>query len=157
MRIKFCNNKIWKVKSEKGFTFLELIFVISITGILSSTLILPFISNLKEGTDPEVYATATYLAMAQIEKIRSEGHSYAKDNYIGTTTDQVFMVNRTYDVQIVVGFVTHSGTSFSDPPVVSPASEFIKAIVTLSHADIPNDVEIWTILANDHYNPDANI
>ncbi|MCP3999931.1 MAG: type II secretion system protein, partial [Gammaproteobacteria bacterium] len=36
MQIKFCNNKMWKAKSEEGFTLLELIFVSAITGIISS-------------------------------------------------------------------------------------------------------------------------
>ncbi len=151
------------VKSEKGFTLLELIFVMVVTGILSSTLILPFTSSIKNGTQPEIYATATYLAMAEIEKKRSEGYTYTMNNNIGTSTssvDKVFNQDtaafRTYDVQIIAGYVTHSGNNYSDPPVVNPSSEFIKVTVTISNTNIPHDVELWTILAKDFYNPNAN-
>ena len=64
-----------KVKSEKGFTLLELIFVTVVTGILSSTLILPFTSSIKQGTRPEIYATAAYLAHKEIEELRNGGYT----------------------------------------------------------------------------------
>jgi prepilin-type N-terminal cleavage/methylation domain-containing protein len=156
MQIKFCKIKMESVKSEKGFTLLELIFVIVVTGILSSTLILPFTSSIKNGTQPEIYATATYLAMSEIEKKRSEGYTYTALNNFGTSTSTVPMNVRSYDVQVVAGYVTHSGSSFSDPPVASPVSKFIKVTVTISNTNIPHDVELWTILVNDYYNPDAN-
>ncbi len=156
MRIKFCKIKMESVKSEKGFTLMELIFVMVVTGILSSTLVLPFISSMDQGTQPEIYATATYLAMAEIEKKRSEGYTYTMTNNIGTSTSTVSMNVRSYDVQVVAGYVTHSGSSFSNPTFVSPASEFIKVTVTISNTNLPNDVELWTILANNFYNPNAN-
>lgn len=156
MRIMFCKFKMERVKSEKGFTLLELIFVLVVTGTLSSTLILPFTSSIKQGTRPEIYATATYLAMAEIEKKRSEGYTYTMNNNIGTSASTVSMNVRSYTVQVVAGYVTHSVGSFSDPPVSSPASELIKVTVTISNLNIPNDVELWTILAKDFYNPNAN-
>ncbi len=145
-----------KVKSEKGFTLLELIFVMVVTMILSSTLVLPFISSIKQGTRPEIYATATYLAMGEIEEKRTMGYTNAKNFDIGTYTGTIDMVNRSYDLQIEVGYVTHSAGSFSDPPVAAPSSEFIKVIVTIDHDDIPNDVVLWEILAKDFYNANAN-
>lgn len=156
MRIKYFNVKMDRVKSEKGFTFLELIFVTVVTGILSSTLILPFLSSIRQGTRPEIYATATYLAMAELEKKRSEGYTYTMNNNIGTSNFTVSMDVRDYAVQVVAGYVTHSGNNFSDPPVSSPASEFIKVTVTISNADIPDNVVLWTILDKDFYNPNAN-
>jgi len=156
MQIKFCKIKMESMKSEKGFTLLELIFVMVVTGTLSSTLILPFTSSIKNGTQPEIYATATYLAMAEIEKKRSEGYTYTKTNNIGTSTSTVSMNVRSYNVQVVAGYVTHSGSSFSAPTFVGPASKFIKVTVTISNTNIPHDVELWTILVNDFYNPNAN-
>ncbi len=152
MRIKFCKIKMDSVTSEKGFTLVELIFVMVVTGILSSTLISPFISSMNQGTQPEVYATATYLAMAEIEKKRSEGYTYTMTNNIGTSNSTVSMNVRSYDVQVVAGYVTHSGSSF----VASSASEFIKVTVTISNTNMPHDVELWTILAKNSYDPNAN-
>ncbi len=72
------------------------------------------------------------------------------------TADTIVMVDRTYDVETVAGYVTHSDGSFSDPPVATPTSEFIKVIITISHPDIPNDVVLWEILAKERYNINAN-
>lgn len=157
MRIKFCNNKIGKVKSEKGFTLLELIFVSVVIGTISSTLILPFTSSIKQATRPEIYATATFLAVAQMERMRSDGYSYTVTNNIGTSNPVIPSIKgRTYTAEVVAGYVTHSGTSFSDPPVSSPSSEFIKVIVTIGNSDISNDVVLWSILIKDNYNPNAS-
>lgn len=156
MQIKFFKIKMESVESEKGFTLLELIFVMVVTGILSSTLIPPFASSMNQGTQPEIYATATYLAMAEIEKKRSEGYTYTMTNNIGTSNSTVSMNVRSYNVQVVAGYVTHSGSNFSDPPVASPASQFIKVAVTISNTNMPHNVELWTILANGFYNPNAN-
>ncbi len=157
MQIKFCKIKMDSVTSEKGFTLVELTFVMVVTGILSSTLVSPFISSMNQGTQPEIYATATYLAMAEIEKKRSDGYTYTMTNNIGTTNPVIPPMNgRTYTAQVVAGYVTHSGSNFSDPPVASPASQFIKVAVTISNTNMPHDVELWTILVNNFYNPNAN-
>ncbi len=149
---------MWKVKSEEGFTLLELIMVTVITGFLSSSLVLPFASSIKNGTRPEIYATATYLAVAQIEFNRSYGYEEVTSD-VGTTsyteTITVGTQTRDYDVTIVIGYVTHSGSSFS-APVSSPSSEIIKVTVTISNSDIPFDVELWTILIKDNYDANPN-
>ena len=90
MRIKFFKSKIGNVKSEKGFTLVELIFVTVVTGILSSSLILPFLSSIKNGTQPEIYNTASYLAVEEVEKKRSDGYSVASGS-IGTSN---FSINK---------------------------------------------------------------
>ncbi len=165
MRIKFCNIKIGKVKSEKGFTLVELIFVTVITGTLSSTLILPFMSGIKQATRPEIYNTATYLAVEEIERKRSDGYS-AVSGSIGTSTSSIDKVYsqatsaiRTYDYQVVTEYVRHLGNNFVAPDPADPlypVTEFIKVTVTVSNTNIPHDVVLWEILAKDVYDPDAN-
>lgn len=152
MRIKFCNNQLWNVKSERGFTLVELIMVMVVTGILSSSLVIPFISGIKQGTRPEIYATATYLAQEKIEELRSSGYTTASGS-IGTATGSVTKKGRTYNEQVVTEYVTHSGSSFSTS---GSSTEYIRATATVSNSNIPNDVELWTILAKDFYDPDAN-
>ncbi len=155
MRIKFCNNKkIEKVKSEKGFTLLELIMVTVVTGILSSTLILPFISSMKRGTQPEIYATATYLAVAQMEWARSNGYTETKDNFFGTTNPFIPDIKlRTYTAEVVAEYVTHAALTFNFSAV---PTEFIRVTATIGNSDIPNDVVLWTILIKGNYDPNAN-
>jgi prepilin-type N-terminal cleavage/methylation domain-containing protein len=159
-----------KVRSEKGFTFLELIFVMVVTGILSSTLILPFTAGLKQGTRPEIYNTATYLAVEVLEEYKSEGYTYVKTNNSTLIGDPISPAltdvqlasydangnitrTRTYSRVVRAGYVDDPSDTSLD---TSTATEYIKVTVTVSNSDIPNNVELWTILAKDFYDPDAN-
>ncbi len=152
MKINFCKNRIWNVKSERGFTLMELIMVVTVTGILSSSLVTPFISGIKQGTRPEIYATATYLAQEKIEELRSSGYTTIS-GILGTTTGSVTKKGRTYNEQVVTEYVTHSGSSFSTS---GSSTEYIRATATVSNSIIPENVTMWTILAKDFYDPDAN-
>lgn len=147
MKINLCKNRIWNVRSERGFTLMELVMVVTVTGILSSTLVTPFISGIKQGTRPEIYATATYLAQEKIEELRSSGYTTASGS-IGTTTGNVTKKGRTYNEQVVTEYVTLSGSSFSTS---GSSTEYIRVTATVSNSNIPNDVELWTILAKDFF------
>jgi len=140
------------MKSEKGFTLTEFVMVVTVTGILSSTLVTPFISGIKQGTRPEIYATAAYLAQKKIEEVRSQGYT-AISGSIGTSTGNVTKKGRTYNEQVVTEYVTHSGSSFSTS---GSSTEYIRVTATVSNSVIPDNVTIWTILAKDFYDPDAN-
>ncbi len=150
-----------KVQSERGFTLLELILVIVVTGTVSSALLLPFISGIKQGTRPEIYATATYLAQEVLEEYyRSEGYTYVKTNsstLIGNPINPALSVvtkkGRTYSREVRAGYIDDPSDISLD---TSTATEYIKVTVTVSNTDVPNDVVLWTILAKDFYNPDAN-
>jgi len=91
MRIKFFNSKIDNVKSEKGFTLVELIFVTVVTGILSSSLMLPLMNSMKKGTRPEIYATATYMAEKELEELKNAGYTNIADGSVWQT--KVFPMN----------------------------------------------------------------
>ena len=161
MRIKFCNINIGKVKSEKGFTLLELIFVMVVTGILSSTLILPFLSSIKQGTRPEIYATATYLAQKEIDEFRNAGYTNIAgdiDNF-GTVTSNVDDLNgRDYSEVSFREYVSYSGGTFvnSGGTPGSTPTEFIKVTESVSNSENSDVVTLWTILAKDFYDPDPN-
>ncbi len=162
MQIKTCNNKICKVKSEEGFTLLELIMVMVVTSILSSSLILPFSSSLRQGTMPEIYNTATYLAMDEMEWKRNDGYTSvgaaidAGTNPLTTTTTLNNIGNtvlRNYTVQTVSQYVTHSAGNFS---FSATPTEMIGVTTTVSNANIPNNVILSEILVEDFYNNNAN-
>lgn len=148
-----------KIKSERGFTLLELIGVTVVTGILSSTLVLPFISGMMQGTRPEIYATATYLAQNVLEQYyRSEGYSYVQTNSgtligdpISPALANVTVNGRTYSLVVRAGYIDDPSDISLD---TSTATQYIKVTVTVSNTDIPNNVTLWTILARDFYDPD---
>ncbi len=152
MRIKFCNIKIEKVKSENGFTLLELILVTVVTGILSSTLVLPFTSSMKQGTRPEIYATATYLAHKEIEELKNGGYTNVTGN-LGNVPSTLTLNGRNYTEDSIREYVSYSGGTF-----VTSASptEFIRVTETVSNSENSDVVTLWTILAKDFYDPNAN-
>lgn len=152
MRIRFCNIKIGIVKSEKGFTLLELIFVVTVTGILSSTLILPFTAGLKQGTRPEIYATATYLAQKEIEELKNAGYTIAASN-LGNVPSTVTLNGRLYTENSTREYVSHSGSTFT---YSATATEFIRVTESVSNSENADVVTLWAILAKDFYDPYAN-
>ncbi len=148
MRIMFCNIKMAKAKSEKGFTFLELIMVTVVTGILSSTLVLPFASSLHQATRPEMYNTATFIAVGKLEKIRSNGYNIMK-GLIGTDTDSTTKSTRTYDEVIVTEYVTQSAGIFSNS---ATPTELIRVTVTITNPGMLS-VSMSEILTDDFFDP----
>jgi type II secretory pathway pseudopilin PulG len=150
MKIKLFRNRIWNFKSERGFTLTELIMIVTVTGILSSTLVIPFTTGIKQATRPEIYATATYLAQEKIEELRSSGYT-TTSGILGTTSVNVTKKGRVYTEQVVTEYVSHSAGSFS---AEASSTEYIRATITVSNTTIPDDIVLWTILAKDFYDPD---
>ena len=150
MKINLFRNRIWNLKSERGFTLTELIMIVTVTGILSSTLVIPFTTGIKQATRPEIYATATYLAQEKIEELRSSGYT-TTSGILGTATANITKKGRVYTEQVVTEYVSHSASSFS---VEASSTEYIRATITVSNTTIPDDIVLWTILAKDFYDPD---
>ena len=159
MRITFFKNKIDKVKSEKGFTLVELIFVTVVTGILSSSLMLPLLNSVKQGTRPEIYATATYLAEKEIEELKNAGYTIVADpdnvlnnDLMGDKPSDVTLNGRKYDEDSFREYVSYTGSAFvhSDSP-----TEFIRITETVSNDENSDVVSLWTILIKDFY--DKNV
>ncbi len=73
--MEYCKLNPGKVRSEDGFTLVEVILIFVVVSILSSSLVLPFLSNLNDGTRADIYANAAQLASAEIERLR--GVDYA--------------------------------------------------------------------------------
>ncbi len=152
MRIKFCNIKIGKVKSEKGFTLIELIFVMTVTGILSSTLVLPFTAGLNQGIRPEIYATATYLAQKEIEEFKVAGYTLATGE-LGNVPSTITLNGRLYTENSTREYVSHSGSTFT---YSATPTEYIRITESVSNSENSDVVTLWAILAKDFYDPQPN-
>ncbi len=153
MQIKFFNSKTGNVKSEKGFTLIELIFVMVVTGILSSSLMLPFLNSMKEGTRSEIYATAVNLAHNEVEEARLGGYTRVSGD-VGSTGISVKTLNGiTYTQTSVTEYVSYTGSGF----VYSASStDFIRVTETVSNDKNSDVVSLWTILVRSFYDPNAN-
>lgn len=57
-----------KMKNSKGFTFIEIIILIVLAGILLPAIILPFITGIRANTKPEMATRAIYLAHQKMEE-----------------------------------------------------------------------------------------
>ncbi len=154
-----------KVKAEKGFTLLELVFVMVIISILSSSLILPFSSNLKQATRPEKYNTATYISVGMMEDARFKGYTnirtgidaaIAGGTYPDTITTTKNVGGRVYTKIEVDEYVSHTtGTPGSFSQNATP-TEYIRVTTTVSCPGITG-ISMSEILARDFFNPFANL
>ncbi|WP_096894476.1 type II secretion system protein [Candidatus Scalindua japonica] len=152
MKNSFCKNRIWDLKSERGFTLVELVMIITVTGVLSSTLVVPFATGIKQGTRPEIYATATYLAQKEIEELKNAGYTIATSN-LGNVPSSVTLNGRLYTENSTREYVSHSGSTFTYS--ASP-TDFIRVTESVSNSENADVVTLWAILAKDFYNPNAN-
>ena len=157
MRMEFFKSKIDKVKSEKGFTLVELIFVTVVTGILSSSLMLPLLNSVKQGTRPEIYATATYLAEKEIEELKNAGYTIATGELGNVSSSVTFFSGAPREIEYtedsVREYVSYSGGTFvySATPTV-----YIRVTETVTNTKNSDVVSLWTILAKDFYDPVVN-
>ena len=153
MRMKFFNSKIGNVKSEKGFTLVELIFVTVVTGILSSSLMLPLLNSMKKATRPEIHATATHCAEKELEELKNAGYTIVAASNMGNVQSSVTLKGRTYTEDSVREYVSYSGNTFVYS--ASP-TEYIRITETVSNDENSDVVSLWTILIKDFYDPVVN-
>jgi len=141
---------MWKVKSEEGFTFLELIMVMVITGTISSTLVLPFTSSMNQAILPEIYNTAAYVAVGELETIRGKGYTTMSGS-VGSYIPDIPVVTkkgRIYNVAANTAYVSYSDGNFT---ASATPTELIMATVTISNTSITN-VSMTEILTDDFFN-----
>jgi prepilin-type N-terminal cleavage/methylation domain-containing protein len=147
---RFCSIKTEKMKSEGGFTLLELMLVMVVISIIASALVMPFLSNLNEGARPDIYATATQLASADLDLQRASGYASIT---IGTTTGSTITMNgRDYDRSITKGYVSadraDNANAFTPTGSVTDYKK-VTAKVTTTNPGL--EVELWTIVSPKDY------
>jgi hypothetical protein len=107
---------------------------------------------MKKGTRPEIYATATYCAQKEIEKLKNDGYTNVTSN-MGTDQSTVPLNGRTYTEDSVREYVSYSGGTFVYS--ASP-TEYIRITETVSNDENSDVVSLWTILIKDFYDTDVN-
>ncbi len=146
--IKFCSIKSGKVKSEQGFTLVEVIFVFVVMSILSSTLVLAHLTSLNQGIEADIYVTASQLASADIENLRETVRGSGNLNdIIGLADINTSINNRTYvssfaNTRVQSDLITPDGTG-DYVIVVATVTE------TVSNPDIA--VTIYGIISQDYH------
>ena len=145
-------NILMKVQSERGFTLIGFILVMVVTGILSSTLILPFMAGLKRGISPEISSTATHLAQKEIEEFRNAGYTNVTGE-LGNVPSYITLEGRDYTENSIREYVSYSGGTFATS--ASP-TQFIRVTETVSNDENSDVVSLWTILVRSFYDPNAN-
>ncbi len=93
--MKHCSIKLGKVRSEEGFTLVEVIIALVVVSIISSSLVLPFLSSLNEGTKADIYTNAAHIASMDIDSWRAGSFS-AIPLSTGTTGTNIVINGRAY-------------------------------------------------------------
>ncbi len=151
MRIKFCDINTGKLKAEGGFTLLELIMVTVVTGVVSSSLILPFLTSIERGTLSEIYSTATYVAVDRLELGKSQGYTALTGlpGFGGIVFNTPLPVAgpppRTYTREVVAEYVSHGVGGFAPS---ATATEYVRVSVTVGNPSIAN-ITMWEIIPAD--------
>ena len=113
---------------------------------------------MKEGTRPQIYATATYLAVKELEELKTGGYTYVAASYMGNSPSIVTLYDGTprkiiYTEDSVREYVSYSGGTFVYS--ASP-TEYIRITETVSNDENSDVVSLWTILIKDFYDPVVN-
>ncbi len=141
--IKFCGIKTGKVKSEEGFTLLEVILVFVVMSILSSTLVMPFITSLNSGTKADLHATAAQLAAAEIEAMRENGFGAVVAGVVAGAN--ITINDRTY--------TRSSDSTLVDSSLAADASGdyyWVETTVTETVSDPDVVVVLYAIISTDY-------
>jgi prepilin-type N-terminal cleavage/methylation domain-containing protein len=143
--IRFFRFDTEKMRSESGFTLLELILVLVVTSILSSALVMPFLSNLNDGVKPDIYATATQLAAAELEDKKAQGFAAI---VVGTVVTPTVINGRSYTKSVATQYVDYDAVNNEfDPPVTN---DYIMATATVTEAVSNTLVVLETIITPDY-------
>ena len=74
------------LRSERGFTFIEIIVLIVMAGILLPAIIVPFVTGVLKSGKPEMATTAMFLAHQKMEEFMKFNYSNAALNPTALTS-----------------------------------------------------------------------
>jgi len=129
-----------KERNEKGFTLIEVVLIIVMVSIFMASIMLPFISSLRQSELPEVASIAYFLALERLEELAP------------LTTGSISEESRTavsgygdYEREVNVCDVNCISLQTTDcNPASNPeqGSGCRKVTVTVYHSKIPDGVSV---------------
>ncbi len=143
--MKFHSIKSGKVKSEEGFTLVEVIMVFVIMSIFSTTIVLPFLSNLNNGTRADIYATAAHIGARDIEDWRGSGFGNFPMSGTGSTGNDIEINGRTYVRTFINNRVSSSYTDVTNTAVTyidNALGSYIRVKATVTEYSSDPDVQV---------------
>ena len=135
--MKFRNSKfeIRICRSAAGFTLIEVVLIIVMVSIFMASIMLPFISSLRESDMPEVASIAYFLALEKLEELAP------------VTTGSITAESRTavsgygdYEREVAVADVNCDDLSTSQA-----GSGCLKVTVTVYHARLPDGISLVSL------------
>ena len=82
--------------NKRGFTLIEIIILIVMAGVFISAIVVPFTSGIRQSNQPEMVATAMYLAHQKMEE-------FMKYNYCNAALNPVALTG----LASITGFATY--------------------------------------------------
>ena len=135
--MKFRNSKfeIRICRNAAGFTLIEVVLIIVMVSIFMASIMLPFISSLRESDMPEVASIAYFLALEKLEELAP------------VTTGSITAESRTavsgygdYEREVAVADVNCDDLSTSQA-----GSGCRKVTVTVYHARLPDGISLVSL------------
>ena len=124
----------------KGFTLIEVIIFIVVTGIILPVIMVPFATSVKESLTPEKVAKATYLAQYKMEELTKNAY----DLVIVTTEE-----DPSYTYDDIPGFSNYQWRwviSWVDETLADSADEGYKRILVRVKDPDGREIELQTVV-----------
>ncbi len=141
--MKFCGIKPEKIKSEQGFTLVEVILAFVVVSILSSSLVLPFLSNLNDGTRADLYANAAHIASMDIDDWRAGVFASIPLSTTPASTGGDITINGRAYVRTYVNIPVDETLAYA------PGGDYVKVLATVTTT--PNiSVTLYGLISDDY-------
>ena len=118
-----------RIKGEvlSGFTLIEVMMLIVLTGILITPLLSPFFNSVLKGGQPELAATAAFLAAEQLEQLQTTTYGCIANVAKASLTGNYTAFSRQVAVTLVNANLTTSATDVG----------YKKVVVTVYKSSLP--------------------
>ena len=114
-------------QEERGFTLIELIIFIVLIGIFMSGIMGPFLTSVLKSGQPEIVASAVFLAAERLEQLRQVPYNTIANETSAPLTGNYAVFNRQVTVTLVGANLAVSGSDVG----------YRQVVVTVYHAQLP--------------------
>ncbi|MBA4393785.1 MAG: hypothetical protein C0407_09565 [Desulfobacca sp.] len=114
-------------KRAEGFTLIEVCIFIVLTGILMATIISPFVTSVSRSGQPEIVASAAFLAQERFEQLQTVAYSSIVNEASAALTGNYSAFSRQVTVTLVDVNLNVSGSDVG----------YKRVVVTVFHSQLP--------------------